>query len=507
MANDVAQVAYLVNSHYPFVWINTTEYMRCISQQKNILTKTFKNDIKIYTWDTVSGLSRLEGNNTIVVSKDETEDNPVRPIEIVIEQSGSRGVGRTVLFMMDYHIHIKAHTVWRSLLNLIPAMQQLCVTVVMVSPDITIPKEIERYVTVIDLPLPTARDFESLCQRITPGTPEEKIKLAAATGLGLTEFEFTNAVRLSMSELGELSSQHIHKQKEQLVRKGSGLSIYRNKYGFDRLIGMDNMKEFTVDMVKSGMGRGILILGVPGTGKSEFAKCLGCETGRITIAMDMGAMKDKYVGSTEQKTREALKIIDAMEPAILYIDELEKSLAGVGSESTDSGTSQGQGGEFLKWTNDHTSNVYLVATANDVSRLPPEYLRSGRWDAIFFVDLPNENERTELLDFYKNIFGLNDDISVVPSMIEDWTGAEIRSLCSKAQARKKPLVMNLPYVTPINQISKERVNSLREWAKNRTVPASIGDGYGKHKETVNITQPDVYQIINVAGLEVRQEEE
>lgn len=228
-------------------------------------------------------------------------------------------------------------------------------------------------------------------------------------------------------------------------------------------------------------GKGVLLLGVPGAGKSHFAKTLGKETGRVTINMDFGNLMGGIVGETEQKTRDALAVIDAMEPCILFIDEIEKGLAGTSGHNGDSGTSKRQGGMFLKWLNDHDSDVYVVATSNSINDLPPEFLRAERWDAIFFVDLPHEEERVAILNIYRKFYSISDEDTQIPD-IEGWTGAEIRSMCRLASSMEISLMEASQYICPIIKTMGEKIDALRNFATNRAIPASLKQNTSKLKK-------------------------
>ncbi|MFW6007900.1 MAG: AAA family ATPase [archaeon] len=453
-----------IAASYPIIWVDTHEYERSIKTLCQTLKKVGHN---CYKWDILTGITDLENNEII----EKSNDDPVQPIQFL---EGENKI-TSVVFVQDYHVYFNADTSWRRLLNNLENLKSSSNAFVIVSPIVDIPQEIERYVTVMDFNLPMKEELEEklseLCDDLGIDMPEDKeLKEIITAGTGLTEFEFENAVCLSISKTGKIKSNTIHKQKEQLIRKNSTLQITKFDKGFESLYGLDNLKYFSKRMVNSSNGRGILLVGVPGGGKSHFAKTLGNETGRITINMDFGSMMGSLVGETEKLTREALKTIDAMEPAILFVDEIEKGLAGVSGYNGDSGTSQRQGGQFLKWLSDHESDVYVVATSNDISKLPPEYLRAERWDAIFFVDLPTEEERTGILDIYRNEFSI-DENDEVPN-IENWTGAEIKTLCKLSNSLEIPLMESEKYVTPLYKTMEEKINRLREWSNGRTIPAS-----------------------------------
>jgi SpoVK/Ycf46/Vps4 family AAA+-type ATPase len=213
------------------------------------------------------------------------------------------------------------------------------------------------------------------------------------------------------------------------------------------------------------------LLGVPGTGKSALAKALGNETSRPTLTLDVGSLMGGIVGDTERNIRQALRITDAMAPSILFLDEVEKGLSGVASSGqTDGGVSARLFGTFLTWLNDHASDVFVIATCNDISKLPPEFARAERFDGCFFLDLPHETERRAIWNLYLNHFEL-DAAQRLPNDI-GWTGAEIRACCRLAALLDLPLVAAAENIVPVARTAAESVERLRNWASGRCLDAS-----------------------------------
>jgi SpoVK/Ycf46/Vps4 family AAA+-type ATPase len=210
-----------------------------------------------------------------------------------------------------------------------------------------------------------------------------------------------------------------------------------------------------------------------GTGKSALAKALGAETGRPTLIMDVGSLMGSLVGSTEANIRQALRITDAMSPAILMIDEVEKSLSGVASSGqTDSGVSARLFGTLLTWLNDRTSDVYVICTCNDISKLPPEFSRAERFDGIWFLDLPGPDQKQAIWEIYLKLFELDADQAKPHD--EGWTGAEIRACCRLAALLDLPLTAAAQNVVPVSATAAESVQRLREWASGRCLDADTG---------------------------------
>jgi SpoVK/Ycf46/Vps4 family AAA+-type ATPase len=254
------------------------------------------------------------------------------------------------------------------------------------------------------------------------------------------------------------------------------LSLHRGGERFDALGGLDALKSFskralrTVSPSSRVKPRGVLLLSPPGCGKSAFCKALGNETGRPTLILDVGSLLGSLVGQSEANIRQALRIIDAMAPAVVMLDEVEKAFSGVSSSGqTDSGVSARLFGSFLSWLNDHESDVFVVATANDITKLPPEFSRAERFDGIFFVDLPDAKQRQAIWQIYLNQYGL--EASQKLPNDDQWTGAEIKSCCRLAALLDVPLTAAAQNIVPIARTSSEAVEKLRQWASGRCLSA------------------------------------
>jgi SpoVK/Ycf46/Vps4 family AAA+-type ATPase len=263
-----------------------------------------------------------------------------------------------------------------------------------------------------------------------------------------------------------------------MLKKSGLLQLHRSEEGFESLGGLSAVKAFCKrSLLRSGHSngtvqpRGVLLLGVPGTGKSAFAKALGRETGRPTLILDIGALMGSLVGQTEQNIRQALRIADAMAPCLLFCDEIEKALSGVaGSGSGDSGVSSRLFGSLLTWMNDHLSDVYLIATCNDISKLPPEFSRAERFDAVVFLDLPDRDEKDAIWRLYLDKYQLDAEQRLPKD--DSWTGAEIKACCRLAALLDVPPIQAAQNVVPVAVTAAESVDRLRTWASGRCLSAS-----------------------------------
>lgn len=350
------------------------------------------------------------------------------------------------------------------------------------APAVNIPLELEKHFIVLEHDLPDRDQLTAIARAIAtePGEfPEDRLAQEALldAAAGLTRFEAEGAYSLSLVRQGKLVPQTLWELKSQMLKKSGLLQLYRGAEAFSSLGGLAALKAFTKRaLLQPSRGnplkrpRGVLLLSPPGCGKSQFCKALGQETHRPVLVLDVGSLMGSLVGQTEERTRQALRIADAMAPCVLMVDEVEKAFAGAGSSGqTDSGVSARMFGSFLTWLNDHASDVFVVCTANDVSRLPPEFARAERFDGVFFLDLPARPERELIWTLYLDQFELD---SRQPRPDDDqWTGAEIRACCRLAALLDLPLLQAAQNVVPVAVTSAESVERLRTWASGRCLAA------------------------------------
>jgi SpoVK/Ycf46/Vps4 family AAA+-type ATPase len=286
--------------------------------------------------------------------------------------------------------------------------------------------------------------------------------------------------------------QHELPGREQLAQIARGIATEERELPagpelervLDAASGLTRLLRSRAPTIHAPCPRGVLLLGVPGTGKSAFCKALGNETGRPTLVLDVGSLMGSLVGQTEERTRQALQIVDAMAPCVLMIDEVEKALAGVGgSGQTDSGISARLFGAVLSWLNDHRSDVFVVCTANDVSRLPPEFSRAERFDGVFFLDLPSREQKDQIWQQYVRSFHL--EAPQRRPADEQWTGAEIKSCCRLAALLDVPLMQAAQNVVPIATTALESVERLRTWASGRCLAADRAGLYQREESAAS----------------------
>jgi len=455
---------------YPVLLVRTHEPERFIgsaSQKANGRTSL--------QWDVVRGYREM-GNGA--------EWQECDPFDL--PNVAAKKTEKAVWFLRNFHFWLNEPPVIQAIQNNLSGYKTKGITLVIISPDAKLPLELEREVVVLDFPLPTREELKSILGGLVESTgiePEDaEAVLDAAQGLTWEEAE--NAMALALVRQKQFDPHTICTLKAQMVEKSAALQFSQFTETFATLGGLENLKEWVLNRFQNrrpGLPfRGILLLGVPGTGKSHFAKALGNEVGWPVLSLDMGRVFGSLVGESEAKMREALKVVDAMAPCVLFIDEIEKGLAGVGGSSTDGGTTQRVGGTFLQWLNDHTSQVFVIATCNDFAKIPPEYTRMGRWDCLWFVDNPGPREQLDILDIYLNQFlgktigtmmAESDGRVKIPDL-DGYSGAEIRQVAIEAAYNGGDLEAAARFVIPISKSQKQQMDALREWARARTIPAS-----------------------------------
>ena len=342
-----------------------------------------------------------------------------------------------------------------------------------------IPAPIQKDFMNLEFGLPTEEEIEKvldsiietakLSEKFVQPTEEERVNIIDSSK-GLTERELYNAFSYSLiQDEGRILSSTIADIQARDIEKTAGLKI--GKYPtIGELIGYERMKKFVLKSIKSKNAKGILVLGPAGTGKSHFAKYIANVTNKKCIELEMAQLFGKYVGDSEGLMREAINIITANAPCILFIDEIEKGLAGVGGgTSGGSEVTKRSMSQFLKFlSDDRPEGVYVIATCNNISSLPPEWVRAERWDcAPFFVDLPKEETRNSILDYYKKNYNVKGKIKST----EGWSGAELKAVCRVAEMMEVKIDDAEEFVIPVSKTMAEEIEALRKWSKNRTINA------------------------------------
>lgn len=482
------------------------------------------NELKwtFYIWNRVKGLQRSIAGN--LESEEEERQAPTEVLDW-IEESASIKTERFLVLLEDFHPDLtesQPHIINR-LRNFAIAVakrqiQECCI--VLSQPLPLLPVELEKEVQVLEMPLPSVTEltlimrqtrdrFDDLLDREYQESPR---LLEAALGLSTSEAQlaFARAV-IQKNRLTESEIPLIVSEKEQIIRKSGHLEYFHPNARLDDIGGLDRLKSwlqrrklaFTEEAREFGLEapRGVLLLGLPGTGKSLAAKAVANAWQLPLLRLDMGRIYGGIVGQSEENMRNALRMAEALSPSILWVDEIEKGLSGMQSSgSTDGGTTARVLGSFLTWMQEKKKPVFVVATANHIAQLPPELLRKGRVDEIFFVDLPVETDRAEILKIHLRARGHRDEdfsdqeLMTLAGQARGFTGAELEEVVKEAlflafdqgrQLRIDDMKQAIADTTPLSQTMHELIQSTRAWARGRAVPASSKDA------EVLINNPDV----------------
>ena len=464
------QLSEYISACFTGLWIESHERQDAIVE---IAALCREQQWRLATWNIESGL-QIPGTEINESSSDPLA--AIRSVNALTEPDGT-----AILVLENFHRFLQSAEIVQALVQQVLRGKQTRTIIAILAPVVQLPIELQKLFTVISHELPSREQLQEIAAGIAtedgelPDGDELQRVLDAATGL--TRYEAENSFSLSLVREGRLNPETLWQQKSQMLKKSGLLQLYRGGDDFSSLGGLTSLKSFTRRaLLQPSRGnplkrpRGVLLLSPPGCGKSQFCKALGQEVGRPVLMLDVGSLLGSLVGQSEERTRQALNIVDAMAPCVLMIDEIEKAFAGVGSSGqTDSGVSARMFGAFLSWLNDHESDVFVVCTSNDVSKLPPEFGRSERFDGIFFLDLPGRQQKDEIWSMYLNLFEL--DCNQRRPKDDGWTGAEIRSCCRLAALLDLPIVQSAQNVVPVSVTSAESVQQLRTWASGRCLDA------------------------------------
>jgi SpoVK/Ycf46/Vps4 family AAA+-type ATPase len=358
-----------------------------------------------------------------------------------------------------------------------------------------LPEELSHEFTSFDLPLPGADHLGAVLDGILSSanltmdeSDEREAILSAAQGLTTTEAE--NAFALSIIESGKPDPIVIAREKARTLKSGGLVEVIENRINLDRIGGLNLLKQWLVTRSQAfgndardfglPIPKGLLIVGIPGTGKSLTAKATAAAFGVPLLRLDMGRVFGGIVGQSESNLRSVIRTAEAISPCVLWIDEIEKGFSGGSSGGgIDGGTSSRVFGSFLSWMQEKDKPVFVVATANDVSKLPPEFLRKGRFDELFFVDLPSQSERSAIWDIVLRKYNrslLRFDCVTLSRATDQYTGAEIEAVLVEAMHEafaeqrdltEKDLFAAIADIIPMATLMDGEIGRLRHWAKGR----------------------------------------
>lgn len=482
----------LIKSRYPVIYLITWEEDRVIHMCSAIAEEMKKN---LYLWSITDGMICIDK----VISSAKT---PYSALELI--ESKDDGI----FLLRDFHHYIDDHIIKRKLRDLVIAFRNFSRTIIITSPVMKIPVELEKDITVIDYKLPSLSEMDRIFSLVTENFSSQNINISIHTGeereeivkslLGFTRREAEQIlakVAVMKSRIGIEDIELILKEKEQIIRKAGFLEFYSNVEHFSHIGGLNNLKKwlkkralaFTQKARDFGLPepKGILLTGLPGCGKSLCAKAIAGQWKKPLLHFDLGRVMGGLVGESERNMRKALKIAESVAPAILWIDEIEKAFSGV-LDGGDSGVTSRLLGTLLTWMEEHESPVFIVATANNINILPEELIR--RFDEVFFVDLPYQREREEIFRIHlskRNRDTRDFNMELLAQRSEGFSGSEIEqiivssifdTLSDGVDFNSELILKNIKETFPLSVSMKERLDLLRKTGKERFRMASTESG-------------------------------
>ncbi|SUV06381.1 cell-division protein and general stress protein [Priestia megaterium] len=506
-------LANLLKARFPYLYFQTWEEERAVSLINSVASniQLIKTPRQIFEWKITTGMFDLKGH------KINDSQTPLKAMEFIEKYDQP-----SIFILKDFHIYFGGHgrspefQLIRKLRDMVTKIKQSPApkNIIFISPSLVLPEDLQKDITIVDFKLPTFEEIKDVLDEMIKANKhsgriqidlneEEKEMLAkAATGLTLSEAE--NAFARAMVEDGRLNVHDVEvilEEKEQIIKKTGILEFVRSDLKMEDVGGLENLKRWLSKRNKSWLDsakkyglpapKGVLITGVPGCGKSLISKSISSMWQLPLLRLDIGKIFSGIVGTSEENMRKAIRAAEAIAPSILWIDEIEKGFSGINSGG-DSGTSSRIFGQFLTWMQEKTSPVFVIATANNISQLPPEMMRKGRFDEIFFVDLPTKRERKEVLKVHiqKRIkdsevignFQLTEEVlENLAVKTEGFVGAEIEQLVIaalfEAYAEERSISLQdfekaILNTVPLSVTQAEQIRDIRNWANVRAVTAT-----------------------------------
>lgn len=493
----------LIRARYPLLYVVTAEEGRL---QQVLFEIAVRRQKRLFEWSACTGIVAAGTSIQLPQHRTAPTRDPLIALDQVIDQ-----VEPAIYLFKDFHPHLTRHqpAILRKLKDISLHLKNSFKTVVLVSPVLEIPAELEKEITVLTFPLPDHDDLANLLDRIIQEIkphPQVQIDLdeddrehllQASLGLTLGEAENVFAKILVQEQCLDRKAVHaVLAEKQQIIRKNGLLEYHPSRETFADLGGMSVLKDwlrkravaFTREAREFGLPppKGVLLLGVQGCGKSLCAKSIANHWQLPLLRFDVGRMFGSLVGSSEENVRRAIAVAESVAPAILWVDEIDKAFAGSQTSGfTDNGTTARVFGTFLTWLAEKTAPVFVVATTNDISQLPAELLRKGRFDEIFFVDLPLVAERREIFAIHlakRNRNPAQFNLDLLAATSDTCSGAEIEQAVISAlydafhagtDITTDLLLASLRETVPLARTMDDAINRLRQWADGRARNATV----------------------------------
>jgi hypothetical protein len=480
----------IIRSRTPLVAVESNEEPQVVRMVRQISQKL---QIKAFRWTVTEGLQAF--------------DPADQPAQSVLKSQELLNYVKTqanncVFVLLDFHPYLQDTIHMRLLKDIALTYQHHYSTVVLVGYSLQVPEELKPYTAFLRMPLPTLNELRGIVLDVAGEwgaehgrrdvqTTNKVLDLLVRNLGGLTA---TDARRLAMKAInddGVISATElpeILRAKYELLGRDALLSFEYETAKFSEIGGMQHLRKWLEVRRSFFLGeddsldppRGMLLLGVQGCGKSLAAKAAAGIFGVPLLRLDFGVLYNKYYGETERNLRKALETAEIMSPCVLWMDEIEKGVA-TGSDDDDGGLGRRVLGEMLTWMEERRKPVFLVATANDIARLPPEFIRKGRFDEVFFVDLPSAPHRREIFQIHlrkRNLDPAHFNMDALVKAADGFSGSEIEQAIVSAmytahaqgrQVQQQDLIDEIRETRPLSVVMAEKVKALRDWATNRTV--------------------------------------
>ena len=481
----------MLRARYPILYVPTPEEERL----ENTIATCAKNlgNRVVYTWDFVDGYRGSANDSGVAVR------NPLQALEHLEKLPSGTPV---IAILRDFHRFLEDVAVARKLRNLARLFKSQAKNIVITSPELLLPPELSELVTVLEFPLPRVEDIQQELERLLSATgqrlDERELDSLVRSCQGLSLERIRRVIARAIATHGEINTDDLDlvlEEKRQTIRQTQILDFYPTTEQISDIGGLDNLKDwllrrgdaFSEKARQYGLPhpRGLLLAGIQGTGKSLTAKAIAHHWHLPLLRLDVGRLFAGLVGESESRTRQMIQIAEALSPCILWIDEIDKAFAGLGGRG-DSGTTNRVFGTFLTWLAEKQSPVFVVATANNIQTLPAELLRKGRFDEIFFVGLPNDQERQAIFEVHLSRLRPHNlkayDLKRLAYETPDFSGAEIEQTLVEAmhigfsQDRDfttDDVLEAASQIVPLARTAKDQIEALQEWASaGRARPAS-----------------------------------
>jgi len=469
----------LIKSRSSLIWIKTKEEERL---EKLVNLSCERINIKRFvSWDCVSGLKGL------INEEGKFSNNPLGVLNWLKELNSEVS---TVLLLKDFHKFYDDPSINRTIKELSSSLKKTCHNLIISSHLLPSSEELDELMTIVNLPLPDQKELKNLIKKIAINTnsnlDEQDLNELSTASSGLSEIKVKQVTAKALAQRGKISKEDIKdilEEKKQVIARSEILEFFEAKSSQDDIGGLNVLKvwlnqryrAFSKEARDYGLPipKGVLLVGAQGTGKSLTAKSISKSWSMPLLRLDVGRLFSSLVGSSEARTRETILRAEAMSPCILWIDEIDKGFGG--DARSDGGTSQRVLASLLTWMAEKESAVFVIATANAIDKLPAELLRKGRFDEIFFLDLPNSEERLSILNLHlkKRRPSYSFPLSTIIDRTDGFSGAELEQaviegmhiyFSENRELMEKDLIKAVSELVPLSRTAKEQIDFLKEWS-------------------------------------------